>query len=231
MRGAQLVTKILGDPQVSGAAGTPRAELRKQIGALGIRLPASHEALLCASNGCTAFGGYFRVFSVERLCRWNEPSLWKFAWPEAVRRFLCFGETGWGDQYAYRLDDLKGDNPAHVYFLEALTLQPERLHDDFDTFMEKEFLGNAHRPYDSMLVAARERIGELSLDEHVQYVPSPLITGVEDPESVSRMPAVTAMTINGDLSRQLQGESFDRRVRNVDTYDDEMGRTRVRVNW
>lgn len=44
----------------------------------------------------------FGCWGVTELVEWNEPSTWKFAWPSTILEYLCFAETAWGDQYAYR---------------------------------------------------------------------------------------------------------------------------------
>jgi hypothetical protein len=87
-------------------AGCGEAALREFVARSGWCLPADHVELLKKSNGVTAYGGYFRLLSLGDMSSWNAPGRWKFAWPAHVAEYLCFGETAWGDQYAYRLVDL-----------------------------------------------------------------------------------------------------------------------------
>lgn len=226
-----VLQQALGSKAIHQSPGLPAEQLDALLAMHAILLPESHRALLRASDGITAYGGYFRVFGAQRLWEWNDQRLWKFAWPDAVADFVCFGETGWGDQYAYRADELRRDHEPRVYFLEAITLRPELLHESFEAFLAEELLRNAVEPYDAMLVEARKRIGDLRLEEHIQYVPSPLISGEELIETVAKVPAVTSMVINGDLSRQLAAEEHSRAIKGVETYQDENGRTRLRVVW
>lgn len=187
-----------------------------------------------------AYGGYFRLLPLAdrslvnwlvSIERWNQPSTWKFAWPHSVLDYVCFGETAWGDQYAYKLGDLDSGDSAPVYQLEGITMQPEVLASSFEEFMSNDFLRNARTPYDAMLVRARQKLGGLRCSEHLIYVPSLLLTGEEDIDHVSTMEAVSAMIVNGDMAVQLGNELETRDVAGIDTYTDQDGRTRLKVVW
>ena len=198
-----------------------------------LSLPASHVSLLSEANGLIGYEGYFRLFGIGKTTSgltdietWNEEATWRFAWPSRLGDFLCFGETAWGDQYAYKLAEL-GDAAPTVYFLEHVTMGAERIAQGFETFVEAEFLRNCENPYDLMLVRVHQRLGALRCDEHVVCVPSILISDDENPDRVVRMPAVKSMIVNGDLARQLSDEN--RPIKAVEPYADDLGRMRLRV--
>jgi len=226
-----VLDSILSSPLVSKYRITSEAAQRLQ--ALRFRLPALHRDLLALSDGVTGFGGYFRIFGVTDVVTdiavWNDESTWKFAWPQAVGEFLCFGETAWGDQYAYRVEDLESNENPAVYFMESITLSPEKVAANFGGFVQDEFLRNCEAPYDEMLIAARDKFGELRPSEHITYVPSPLVTGEESFEHVTKMPARAAMIAGGDMATQLSGELQSREISRIESYLDEMGRARLKV--
>lgn len=208
---------------------------RSRLATLGLQLPRAHLDLLATSDGVMGYGGYFRIFGVTNAVTdmrwWNQEDTWKFAWKADVREFVCFGETAWGDQYAYRSADLRSDMESPVYFLESTTLRPEKIASDFGGFLKNEFLRNCEAPYDEMVVAARKKLGDVAPSEHITYVPSLLITGEESLEHVTKMPARSAMIANGDLARQLSGELQSRPIAAIEPYIDEKNRSRLRVLW
>lgn len=161
--------------------------------ALAVSLPLEHMRLLSRSNGIEAYGGYFRVFGLGPragidMLDWNEPSLWKQAWEGRADGWLCFGETGWGDQYAYRGEAGGGT----VFRLDAFSMEPEPIASGFAEWVRRVLLPNAQRPRDELTVTARERLGRLPLAEHVTFLRPP--DGCEvDPTTVARVPAVAAM--------------------------------------
>lgn len=201
-----------------------------------MQLPAVHLDLLKLANGLSTYGGYFRLFGCSSpatidMLEWNAREQWTFAWNKPLGEFWFFGETAWGDQYAYRREELRPASSPRVYFLEAITMNAHVIADDFSVFLEREFLGNALRPYDDALVAARRRLGNLAPLEHVVHVPSPLITGDENLGSVSKLDAVASMIISGDLCNQLADQLQDRVIKELQPYVDSDGRTRMRVVW
>jgi hypothetical protein len=223
----------LRSPAVSHARPASREDLKRIAGFVSI--PDSLHALLTKANGLLAYGGYFRVLGIGGassvdLVSWNDPGTWKFAWPEHVNDYFCFAETGFGDQYAFRYDELSRSRQP-VHFLESLTLQPEQCADDFDAFLRDELLRNATQPYDEMIVSARRSLGDLSVDEHVIYSPSPLITGSETVENLMKLPAVASMIINGDLASQLRNGPAVGQIQRVDVVFDDKGRGRIKVLW
>lgn len=202
----------------------------------GVHLPRSHDEVLLQSNGIEVYGGYYRLFGVGctdsiDMVEWNNPATWKFAWEERLRDYWCFAESAWGDQYAYRLDELDLDREPRVYQLEGVTMKAEPLSPDFERFLSDEFMRCATEPYDEMVRAVRVRLGDLAVTEHIAYVPSLLLAGEERLENVVRMDAVASMVANGDLATQLAHEREDRAVRALETYEDTQGRARLRVVW
>ena len=166
--------------------------------ALTVSLPLEHMRLLARSNGVEAYGGYFRVFGLGAgagidLLAWNEPSLWKRAWNGRADGWLCFGETGWGDQYAYRGETGGGT----VFRLDAFSMESEPIASGFAEWVRRVLLPNAQRPRDELTLTARERLGRLPLAEHVTFLRPP--DGCEvDPATVARVPAVAAMRAAAD---------------------------------
>jgi hypothetical protein len=208
----------------------PRSAIDLRVPAL----PAVHLSCLESVNGFSAANGYFRLFGLScASCRdaawWNRDETWKFAWRHRASSFWCFGETGWGDQYAYDLNDLSAGRDR-VFLLDAFEMEPEIIAGSFEEFVEREVFRQVDRPYDSMTRLAMERIGALGWDELVTYVPSPLLGGPESIDNVVKLPARALMVWNGDLAVQLSGEP-DREVERVEAFEDESGRSRLRVVW
>jgi hypothetical protein len=203
---------------------------------LAFRLPADHVELLRWSNGLEAYYGFFRLFGVHSnegvdAVVWNDPDSWKFAWDSRCLPYWCFGETAWGDQYAYRPDLLNNGNACPVYFLDCAAMTPKIIAPSFTQFLEKEFLRNAKDPYDQMTVRARQKFGSLDVGSHLVYIPSILLGGTEDIGHVQKMNGRAAMICNGDIAIQIDNGPINGTVSRVDTYDDAQGRTRLRLVW
>jgi len=199
------------------------------------RLPLAHQAVLRWSNGLEVFFGYFRLFGVSSdsaidMLEWNDPKIWKFSWDDRCSQYWCFGETAWGDQYAYRSEDLQDGRDA-VYFLDALSMSPQRLSDNCGEFFEREFVRCAKLPYDEVIVKAYRRFGQLELSSHLIYIPSPLLGGSEDIAHVQKMNARAGMICNGDIATQLDRGPEGGEVQGIHTYTDEHGRLRLRLTW
>ncbi len=114
--------------------------------------PQLHKDLLERLNGFTVYGGAFRLFGLRSelwadIDTWNRPETWRFAWDDRVSDFLMFGETAWGDQYAYRRSE-SGRLGEEVYFLEATMLRNEIIANSFDEFLSNELARNSADPYD-----------------------------------------------------------------------------------
>jgi hypothetical protein len=197
-----------------------------------LNLPHDHQQFLREANGALACHGYvrlhgFRCPTCADLVWWNDEDTWKFAW-RAVAGFLAFGETGWGDQFAYSLENLARGDTA-VFSLDSFEMQPEKLASGFSDFMANDFLRQAQRP-DSMTSSAITRIGALEWNEHVSYIPSLLLGGTEDVNNVHKLDARASMIINGDIATQAEAAP-DHLPQSVVTYLDDKGRARTRVIW
>lgn len=201
----------------------------------GVELPSDHIAALQQSNGIEVYAGYarlFGVYSTESIdaIAWNHPDCWKFAWEGRCAGYWCFGETAWGDQYAYDIESLRSGT-ANVYFLEALSMAPQVVASSFTEFLEREFNRSAQAPYDAMIPLARGKLGSLELESHLVYLPSLLLGGTEDVGSVYKMNARAAMICNGDVATQLEAAPANRPVKSVQSYMDELHRMRLRLMW
>jgi len=188
------------------------------------------------TDGAETYGGYFRFFGLNtqrrlNLFTWNAKALWIFAWNGLADDYLCFGETAWGDQYAYRISDLKSNLGAEIYHLDAFDMTAEKICNSFTEYLAGAGLRNAFEPRDQVTVQVRNRLGDLKLGEHVVYMPSLLIAGPEDPERAMKAEAVAAMVINGDLFTQLGNLETSRLLKRLDTYTDSNGRTRLKAVW
>jgi len=203
---------------------------------LGFALPAEHKETLRWSNGLETYAGYFRLFGLGANAGvdsvlWNQSEHWKFAWRDRCSAHWCFGETAWGDQYAYSLESLHGNETAEVYFLDALSMTPQVIAGSFAEFLERELLRSAREPYDQLVRLARNKFGPLDLPLHLVYVPSLLLGGTEAIENVQTMNARAAMICNGDLAIQLDEGPPNGTVKTVQPYQDAYGRMRLRLIW
>jgi hypothetical protein len=204
-------------PDPSAAAGTPAEHF-----------PELHRELLLHLNGFTVHHGAFRLLGIGRqepsldLAAWNAPDTWRFAWDDRIDEFVIFGETAFGDSYAYRR--LPGGGLApEVHFLEGVLLRPEVIAPSFEAFLVDELLRNAKQPYDSLIVETVRHHGPIPPDEHWTYVPSVALGGEEDVENITLLPATVAMTFATAMT--LPG----RVATGVEPYTDERGRPRLRV--
>jgi hypothetical protein len=202
------------------------------------RLPARHQALLRLTNGMEILGDSYRLFGIDNgrtasLVAWNRPATWKFAWKGEADPYLCFGESVLGNQDAYRWDELAsaGAKPR-VYELYAVTLEPILDYGSFEELLRQRYALLADDPYHARIRQARERLGSFRPDQHLVYVPSPLLVeGRVDVQELMPMDAATAMILQGDLASQLGSrESLDG-FEGLETYQDQEGRERIRVRW
>lgn len=198
-----------------------------------IWLPREHKELLSRTNGIEVYAGYVRLFGIGAgagidAVRWNDLDYWKFAWQGRCNGFWCFGGTAWGDQYAYLIG---GNGGGEVYFLDALSMAPERIAGSFEEFLEAEFARCAADPYDAMTLAARARFGAIESDLQLMYVPSPMLGGAEAIERVERVDARFAMIGNGDIAMQVDVAPDGAEISRIEPYVDKVGRTRLRLVW
>ena len=215
--------------------GAPMSTLKSLLVESSLELPDDHLTLLSESNGITGFHGYVRLFglgceSCVDLRQWNDRETWKFAWKnDDLGSFVCFGETAWGDQYAYRVEELRAGGES-VYFLDAFEMEPEVIAKTFEEFVEGELARYSAEPYDKLVVAAYHRFGDLGWSDHITYIPSLLLGGEERAENIHRLNGRASMIINGDLWSELSSAPGGE-VKGVETFIDEHGRMRTRVVW
>lgn len=216
--------------------GVDASALAELEGQNRFHLPRMHQKVLQQSNGIEAYGGYLRLFGLSAgraidLIRWNQHDYWKFSWGDRCSKYWCFGETAWGDQYAYSLESLCSKNEPEVYFMDALSMTPEVIASSFTEFWEKEFVRSAKEPYDIILKQARGKLGRIGLEFHLVYAPSLLLGGTETIDNVHKMNARAAMVCNGDIALQLDSGPADRAVKGVQQYEDDFQRVRIRLVW
>lgn len=198
-------------------------------------LPKEHKELLGKTNGISAYGGMYRLFGFEcehdciEMNLWNNPQHWKFAWRHDLTEYVCFGETAWGDQYAYKYQSLL-EGRSNVVFLEHVSMSQVLVFECFLEFWD-EFMRCSITPYNSMDILARKKYDKILWDQHITYTPSLLIAGEEKIENTMILPARVSMICNGDLERQLADETFDHEISSVESFIDEQGRPRLRVHW
>ena len=232
----QVLQRFETTPDTQLYPGCPRETILGLEEHLGVRLPDAHRTFLARSDGAEAFGGYFRLLGALRgaptnLAVWNHENYWKFAWEGRAAEFLCFGDTGWGDQYAYYLPSLRMSAEPEVYLLDFISMEPIRIADSFTSFFAGEFLRRAESPDDPMTVAARETFGDLRDADHLVYTPSLRLGTAVRIENVDVMDARVAMMINGDMATQCDALPEGARVTAVDLETDEHGRLRLRLRW
>jgi hypothetical protein len=182
----------------------------------------------------TSFHGAFRLFGFRQepyldLRSWNAPGTWRFAWDDRIEPYFCFGETAWGDQYAYKRSGHDGGLEQEVYLLEAYFLRPEPLAGTFADFLRDEFLRNAEAPYDPITPAAVERLGPIDPSQHWVMSPSLALGGDELVENTVLLPAITAMTFAGDLATWIEEADDEATLVAVEPWHDAQGRARLRV--
>jgi hypothetical protein len=200
----------------------------------GARLPTEHEALLSLANGISVYGGFYCLFGTDRskvpnLVDWNEEDNWKFSWQDRANKFLCFGSTGWGDQYAYHIDTLHRSGDAPVFLLDAFSMGAEKISNNFTDFWKHEFIRNAVAPYDELTDSARQHLGDLKWNEAVAFTPPLQLGGTEDTATLSKMAANGLMIVNGDITTQLDALNENTSIQGIEHFEDGNGRNRIRV--
>jgi hypothetical protein len=168
----------------------------------GAALPLDHARLLSLTNGLTVYGGYFRLFGVgpgatRDMRWWNAWTTWRHAWEGRADGWWSFGETAWGDQYAYAISDDPLSADRTVYRLDVCHLEPEPIADSFGDFIRGELGRNAIDPRDEMTAAARGRLGDIDPNTQIAYLPSLIAGGDEDVANLVTLPARAAMVAAG----------------------------------
>lgn len=202
----------------------------------GIVLPDDHRAFLMHSDGAETFGGYYRLFGTRRgaptdLTTWNSDDHWKFAWDGLASDFFCFGESGWGDQFAYRLSSMVGTVDPDVYLGDNVSMRWLHIADTFAEFLSRSFLRSAVSPFSQIIVQARLNFGDLNEEDHLILKRSILLDGEEEIENVAKLGARAAMIFNGDLATEYNKLPNGAQITGLRNYEDEWGRIRVAIEW
>lgn len=233
---ANLLSEIRRLDDITSHAGAELSALEHFEASRGLNFPSEHKEVLAWSNGIEVYGGYFRLFGVDAhggidSVVWNQNEHWKFAWHDRCSSFWCFGETAWGDQYAYSMGSIRAQDGGQVYFLDAISMTPQVIAASFSEFFEREFIRSAREPYDQMIHCARKKFGRLDVKRHLVYIPSLLLGGAEEVVNVQTMDARAAMICNGDIAVQLDDAPSNATLESVTSYEDSQSRTRVRLEW
>lgn len=222
-------------PGVTLHRGATRDQLDQTQRSLGISLPKAHNELLAKSNGLESCWGYRRILAVgeaiENIGPWNQADCWKFAWRQPLANFLCFADTGLGDQFAYRIDGLRrGDE--RVFMLDATLMEPDPspVAESFAAFLAAE-VEKAMSPSPRFTEAHRQ-VGPLARGEHAIPAPSPLLGATRQATQFAKVSSRLAMTMNGDMARQLlDPEHEGQGVLRIEQEFDVGGWPRLRVVW
>lgn len=257
-----LISALEGHEGARLHAGLKSDELSELEDQLELRLPKDLRELLLYSNGADLCNGYVRLFGARPdegidVFRWNEPEYWKFAWRERATKYFCFGQSAWGDQYAYAFDDLQGRESAPIYTLSIFDMTRQgsaagNLTDFLDRVMRM------HANPDWWAKQQRMAYPVVPLGKHLVYCPPFQFlppSGRYDINNVMLMDAIPAMICAGDMAREVEeageivaigsyrkyeGEELDLRrlkrdgikiARSFEVYEDDRGRTRLRIVW
>jgi hypothetical protein len=222
-------------PGVGLHEGASRAQLDRTERWLGFSLPTAHRQALAESNGIEAEWGFRRIIglgeAVENIAVWNRTDCWKFTWPQPLDNFLCVAMTGLGDQFAYRIDAVRGGD-ERIFMLDAYQMEPNgtAVANSFEEFLAR-FAEQAKDP-SPRFAEARRQVGDLRPDELATLTPSPLLVGLDRATQFARMSARLAMTINGDMATQLLDPAREgQAVARIDQERDERGWPRIHVVW
>src|SRR5215471_20631369 len=145
----QIVEELRKTPGCRTYDPLPTEVLRYWEKRLGFQFPDRYRELLSLTNGCEAFYGHFRIFGFDPdrildAARWNSANCWKFAWNGAPDGYWCFGETAFGDQFAFSCEQLRASQDPPVFKLHHISMSTERCWEEsFDSFLENDFLRNA----------------------------------------------------------------------------------------
>ena len=82
-----------------------------------------------------------------------------------------------------------------------------------------------------MTILARQKFGVLEAACHLVYIPSLLLGGSEDINNVVKLDARAAMICNGDVATGLEAAPEEKTLKEVQTYEDDLHRSRLRLVW
>jgi hypothetical protein len=200
------------------------------------RLPRLLQKLLTLSNGLDILSGSYRLFGLggqapRDMVSWNQPDTWKFSWGERAAPYFCFGESVLGNQFAFRESEMRADGPTPVYELYAVTLYEITKYASFDAFLDLGFFnGVSDDAYHQRIAQARSEMGKFDFNQHLAFMPSPLLNAGEVANlHLMPMTARAHMIVNGDLWSQLAHRDSLEGLQRIENYQDDEGRPRLRA--
>jgi hypothetical protein len=178
-----------------------------------ISFPSSFRRLLARTNGVSWKDGFGRLFGVgegatRELGSWNSPTAWKFRYPELWSHYLSIGEDAWGNQWAFRADELRGTEPdPPVWFLSPQTMDVSRspVGTSLAAYLEKGVLFNARGYWEPFDLEVKLRFPTLPADRLLVHAPPlRLIDAEPDSDQVMMLPAEQVMRIHADAWEAAQ---------------------------
>lgn len=201
-----------------------------------VSLPADHHELLRSWGPVVTSDRLARLRDVssqgafEGISEWNEKSRWKCAWRlTQVEQFLCFGETAWGDQFAYRIEDLRAGGTPPVYELATGTMEIRYAAESFAEFIHVGLLLHLNDP-DEYTRLAWQRHDDIRVDQQIAWIPPGLIGGQELDHETMLLPAAEHMVLLGDLHTQIFSATPGALIEGFEVAEDEDGRQRAKVD-
>ena len=234
---ANQLNRLRTQPRTNLHSGVDEQTIRRVLQEQAIRLPTDHLQLLKMSNGLELFDGYERLFGIDctesiDAIIWNQLEWWKFAWSNRCSGFWCFGESVWGHQYAYALDDLNAQDEPSVYDLDAYEMVAEKIADSFAEFLALIMI--REEPIDRKSRDAYLKFGAIDANTNLIHTP-PFVVLPQDEmdnlETVVTMDSRLAMICNGDASLQLANAPDNALFKGVEAVVDQQGRSRINLLW
>ncbi len=160
-------------------------------------------ALKTVGPACLA-DGIWRLFSESYPCggidNWNTKSAWRAEWGIAAAGFRAFGEDLFGNQLIVRPDSenvfLWNHENSEQY---NLLLEPTEL---FEVILESG-LDWIDLYYDGSLAVARNRIKDVSLEQHLHWNTPLILGGPVTVENTSLVERTSHLVGHGKLWRQV----------------------------
>lgn len=205
-----------------------------------ILLPGSLVDLLWRTNGISWKDGYGRLLGVgagagRDIATWNTPSGWKSRYPTPWLDYLLIGESADGNQWGFRVDELRGEDPdPPVWFLHpgTMAISQKPLGDTFAAYAENGLLFNARGYWDPLEVELKLRFPTVPADSLLLHAPPPvLVPGDPEPEQFSLLPAEQVMRLHADAWDSLQGAPEDAVLVSFSLEQDDEGWLRLIPVW
>lgn len=233
----KLAKELLQLPRVTTHAGLTDRKIEKFKKIYELKLPDAHLDFLHWSNGVEVYGGFLKIFGVlpdlaTDLIQWNCKDAWRFAWGhQRCTDYLFIGQTAWGDQIAYNIENLRSESTPAVFFLDGISMSAYKIADSIEEYLHSGLFGFAKDPKDEIVEKSRVKMGDIGPLESLIYLPSLLLGGREDPENLCRMESAKVMIINGDLATQIDNADEGQVVSRLVEYRDACGRGRIRIEF